>query len=69
MQASWCEHYTLKVVNQFDLETDAVVAVGKLVGVLHREINQWCHLQIDRTETACLKAIIPFNSGTYFLGS
>ena len=28
MQASWCEHYTLKVVNQLDLETDAVCRCG-----------------------------------------
>ena len=68
-QASWCEHYTLKVVNQLDLETDAVCRCGGktcVQGVLHREINQWCHLQINRAETACLKAIIPFNLGIHF---
>ena len=58
IQASWCEHCTLKVVNQLDLETDAVDAVGKL-GVLRREISHWRHLQIDCTETACLKAYHP----------
>ena len=33
MQASWCEHYTLKVLNQLDLETDSE-DVGELRGVL-----------------------------------
>ena len=29
-QATWCQHYTLKVLNQLDLETDT----GELCGVL-----------------------------------
>ena len=29
-QATWCQHYTLKVLNQLDLETDP----GELCGVL-----------------------------------
>ena len=61
LHGSWCEHYTLKVVNQ------SVDAAGELVGVLRRGISHWHHLHIDRAETACLNATILFNPGMHFL--
>ena len=69
MHASWCEHYTLKVVNQLqlDLDTDAVDVAGEQLGVLRREMIHWRNLQIDPAETACLKAIILFNLDMHFL--
>lgn len=83
LKSSWCEHVLMKQSTRINSKANTLVLssgvtchkdqiddpeVRKIVERLSHEVSYWFDLlHVDRVEMACLKGIILFNPGEYFL--